>query len=84
MFINGKTDKGLLREKNEDSFYFEKLSENLAFAIVCDGMGGQIGGDVASSKAVEFISNNLKLNLKDGMKNSSVRYLLESSISTSP
>jgi len=82
MFIYGKTDKGLVREKNEDSFYFEKLSENLAFAIVCDGMGGQIGGDVASSKAVEFISNNLKLNLKDGMKNSSVRYLLESSIST--
>ena len=82
MFIYGKTDKGLVREKNEDSFYFEQISENLAFAIVCDGMGGQAGGEVASNRAIEFISNNLKSNLKVGMKNNSVRYLLESSIQT--
>lgn len=82
MFIYGKTDKGLVREKNEDAFIYEKISENLAFAIVCDGMGGQAGGEVASNKAIEFISNNLKNNLKAGMKNNSVRYLLESSIST--
>lgn len=82
MFIYGKTDKGLVREKNEDALFFEKISENLAFAIVCDGMGGQAGGDIASNKAIEFISTNLKNNLKDGMKNNSVRYLLESSVST--
>lgn len=82
MFIYGKTDVGLVREKNEDAFFFEQISNNMAFAIVCDGMGGQAGGDIASNKAIEFISNNLKSNLKEGMKNNSVRYLLESSIAT--
>lgn len=82
MFIYGKTDVGLVREKNEDAFFFEQISNNMAFAIVCDGMGGQAGGEIASNKAIEFISNNLKSNLKEGMKNNSVRYLLESSIAT--
>ena len=82
MFIYGKTDVGLVREKNEDAFFFEQISNNMAFAIVCDGMGGRAGGDIASNKAIEFISNNLKSNLKEGMKNNSVRYLLESSIAT--
>ena len=69
MFIYGQTDKGLVREKNEDALFFEKISEKLAFAIVCDGMGGRAGGEIASNKAIEFISTNLKNNLHTIAKN---------------
>ncbi len=82
MFIYGNTDKGLKREINEDAFKFEIISNDLSFAVVCDGMGGAIGGEIASGKAVEYISNSLKNGLKPNMKNSSVRYLIEAAITT--
>lgn len=82
MFFYGATDKGLKREINEDAFGFEKISDNIGFAVVCDGMGGAEGGEIASQKAVDFITNSLKKSLKDGMKNNSVRYILESAVET--
>ena len=58
--IGKKTDKGCVRDNNEDSFYVEGSSESIIFAMA-DGMGGQIGGEVASGAAVE------KIMLEDGL-----------------
>lgn len=54
MFAWGKSDIGRARRDNQDSFAYS-ISENkkLAFAIVCDGMGGAAAGNVASQLALE-------------------------------
>ncbi len=65
------SDKGIIREQNED-FWKIILDENgqpQAF-IVADGMGGHQAGDIASKMAVELISNGIcsyfkKENAKD-------------------
>lgn len=44
------TDKGLKRENNQDSYL---IDEKLGLFVVADGMGGHLGGEVASSLAVE-------------------------------
>ena len=41
----GKTDRGLKRKNNEDAVLF---NEQNGFGLVADGIGGSIGGDVAS------------------------------------
>jgi protein phosphatase len=52
MPIVGKTDTGKQRRMNEDAFFAEKIND-VYFALVCDGMGGARGGNVASSTAVK-------------------------------
>ena len=51
MPIVGKTNTGKQRKMNEDAFFAEKI-DNIYLAVVCDGMGGVKGGNVASSTAV--------------------------------
>ena len=57
--LYGKTDVGLKREMNQDVFFVYQLSEQVGFAIVCDGMGGPNGGQVASEMACNTISTRL-------------------------
>lgn len=54
------SDKGKVREINEDYFAFYPLSEDSILAIVCDGMGGHNAGEIASHVAVETIYNHFK------------------------
>lgn len=62
----GKTDIGLVRKVNEDSFLCEKLEgiEDTYLYIVADGMGGHNAGEVASSMAVREIAFHIKDNIE--------------------
>ncbi|MFW5980015.1 MAG: Stp1/IreP family PP2C-type Ser/Thr phosphatase [Halanaerobiales bacterium] len=55
MQIDSFTDKGHVRQKNEDSFLI-KFNPFPIFAVA-DGMGGHRGGDIASQIAVDTINN---------------------------
>lgn len=59
------TDKGLMRENNEDNFAIEE-SEGLNLYAVADGMGGHKAGEVASTIAVETITRIFKKKIADG------------------
>ncbi|HOY85118.1 MAG TPA: protein phosphatase 2C domain-containing protein [Candidatus Syntrophosphaera sp.] len=53
--ISNLTDVGMVRESNQD--YYGKYSGSFGeLILVCDGMGGYSGGEVASQVAVETIS----------------------------
>lgn len=53
--IGNKTDIGKVRKQNQD--YFGKYSGSYGdLLIVCDGMGGYFGGELAAQIAVESIS----------------------------
>src|SRR5438477_12088640 len=53
----GRSDVGLVREKNEDSFL---VAPDLRIYVVCDGMGGHVGGQVASQTAVKTIAETMR------------------------
>lgn len=59
------TDAGPTRSHNEDacyrSAYNDGIDENsMALAIVCDGIGGQEGGEVASGLAIEIVREQME------------------------
>lgn len=56
MEIYSKIDIGRERTLNQDAFFAGEISQDIAFAVVCDGMGGANAGDVASQTAVKIIS----------------------------
>lgn len=53
----GMTDRGKLRKNNQDSYSIATSETGDVFAMVCDGIGGGRGGDVASRMAVTHFSH---------------------------
>ena len=60
MLIKGKSDIGKVRSANEDGFDFGSFDDGTSWAIVCDGMGGARGGNIASSMAVNMIGDKIR------------------------
>ncbi len=67
MNLFGLTDIGLVRKNNQDSYAIRVLDDDLAIAVVCDGMGGAQAGNVASAVAVEAFSAALEDACKEGI-----------------
>ena len=60
LIIAAGTDKGLQRQINEDSLLARQLrieGHHVAVAIVSDGMGGEVRGDIASASVVKSFEN---------------------------
>ena len=53
------TDKGLVREVNEDNLGHSLNSKNGDVFVVCDGMGGHVGGQTASTIGVNALLSEL-------------------------
>jgi protein phosphatase len=75
-----RSDIGLVRKSNEDACRSGVFSEHAGWAVVCDGMGGVNGGNVASSVAVEKISAFLLSGYHEGMDGPAVRELMASAV----
>lgn len=70
----GKTDVGLRRHENQDTFAVETVGSRV-IAVVCDGMGGAEGGQIASSLAVETFMKELRALLREDMSIEQLREL---------
>lgn len=81
MRITAKTDVGMVRHSNQDSYAAGELPNGVAWAVVCDGMGGAAGGNVASSVAVKMISEKITSTYRSSMSSQSIKNMLISAIS---
>lgn len=68
------SDQGPVRRRNEDACYPPSNSvlnitipsdQGLPFVVVCDGVGGHQGGDVASQLAIDEVSQYLQTTVTD-------------------
>lgn len=80
MRIVARSDKGMVRDNNQDSYVACELHDGAVLAIVCDGMGGAAEGALASSEAVKAIKERITERYYDGMTDLSIRSLIVSSI----
>ena len=80
MEVFGKSDIGQVRSTNQDACRFGKLSDTVLYAVVCDGMGGASGGNVASRIATDIVAGRIESQYRDNMPQASVFNLLESAV----
>lgn len=80
MNIYTKTDIGLCRTENQDCVWGELIAPGVGAAVLCDGMGGEREGGLASKIAVETISKRIKENFNIKMSKNSVRNLLVTAV----
>ncbi len=80
MVIYGSTDKGQVRENNQDTFRLGRLSNTAVYAVVCDGLGGANGGNVASEIAADMVESRIVSQYRENMPEASVLNMLESAV----
>jgi protein phosphatase len=59
----GQSDGGRVRRRNEDSFL---VVPERSLYVVADGMGGYVGGDIASALAVDTVATAFEKNTFEG------------------
>ena len=57
-----RSDKGKVREMNQDYYYISNSLDVVQLYILADGMGGYNGGEIASSLAVQTAKNYIENN----------------------
>lgn len=80
MKIVAKTDKGRVRESNQDAYAVGEFPDEVAWAVVCDGMGGAAGGNIASALAVKVISDKINASYRENMRDFSIKNMLDSAL----
>ncbi len=81
MNVYSLTDIGLQRDENQDTVWSEQISDNACIAVLCDGMGGEQSGGLASQMAVDVISKRIRESYNEMMNRNSVRNLLITAVS---
>ena len=77
--LAGATDTGKVRKKNEDCFSI--CTDTAAFAVVADGIGGHVHGDVASKLCCDGLTAEFKSwNRRVLESDSKIRKMLCSSV----
>ena len=70
MYAVCKTDIGQVRSSNQDICRCGTFSDGSAWTVVCDGMGGVNGGNIASSVACDAICKAITENYGYGRRRS--------------
>jgi len=78
--IVAKTDKGNVRDSNQDAYAVGEFSDEVVWSVVCDGMGGAAGGNIASALAVKVISDKINASYRDQMRDGSIKNMLDSAL----
>lgn len=77
-----KSDIGLVRNENQDRVWVSALGENeeAVVMVVCDGMGGENAGSIASQMTIDLIKDRIESGFRLSNNRNFIRNLLITSV----
>lgn len=75
MITYGSTFKGI-RSENQDRFLIYTPSEDFSFLAVADGMGGAVGGGIASQIVIETVEKVIRIYYEDWKRDFDLKDIL--------
>lgn len=81
MKISANTHTGQVRHVNEDYYAVHELGEQATLVVVCDGMGGAAGGDVASKSAADFVADTVQSSYRPQSDSRFIKRMLVAALS---
>ncbi len=82
MSFTAKTNIGKVRLTNQDCYNTGIFSDGTYWAVVCDGMGGASGGEIAADMCCKTVSFLIEKGYRENMTQTSVKNLLQSAVIT--
>lgn len=82
MYAFSETNIGLSRNENQDRVRTAVLCDDVAFAVICDGMGGENAGSEASERAINVIYDRVTKVFRRDYDDNSIKNLLISAVTT--
>ncbi len=76
MKIYGETNVGFKRKNNQDTYRNKLINDNFGWSLVCDGMGGVNGGDVASNLSAETVEEYLDTELNENLSDEEILQMI--------
>lgn len=76
----GKSDTGRVRKSNQDVYCIRPLADDALFALVCDGMGGESGGHIASKIAMEVLEESVAKNYSPQLDGTQIERMLSTAM----
>lgn len=82
MKICAKTDRGMVRESNQDVVNYGFIGDNFCWVLICDGMGGQNSGEVASNLTSKIVEKIINSDYNDNLDKNSITNLMTKCLTT--
>lgn len=79
MKIYGETNVGFKRKNNQDTYRNKLINNNFGWSLVCDGMGGVNGGDIASNLSAETIEEYFDTELSEDLSDEEILGMINNS-----
>ena len=76
MKLFSKSDIGCKREENQDRVWFGPLGDGAVGVLLCDGMGGENEGSLASQLAIDFLRERLVKGYRRELNSNAIKNLL--------
>jgi len=70
----------LIRSENQDRVWTSQLEDDAVAVILCDGMGGENAGSVASQMTIDFMSDRILKGFRSNISRNFIRNLLITSV----
>lgn len=78
--LYGNSVTGAVRKQNQDRYACGLFADGAAWAVVCDGMGGPGGGEIAAQTALDVVTRQFEQSYTSDLRPAQIRGMMDAAV----